>query len=447
MQTLVSFDQAPPISVPFRFFLTAPVFTVLAALVMLATGPNLWASRWTPGALAVTHLITAGFMLQIMLGALQQLMPVVMGVQMARPRLVAGVVHTSLALGVLCLVGGFLSGLGLSFALAATLLGLGVLVFVLAAGHAMWGLPPTAVAATGLKLALIALLLAAGLGVWMALALAGWQTLALPLPQMANVHLGWGLIGWSSTLLGAIALVVVPMFQMTPSFPAWFGRWFAWAALLFVSLWSAAEWSQQPWAITWLGLAVVSMALWLAGTTLWVLRRSKRAATDAIARLWQVAMLSAVGACAVWLMGSVFPDYAGGQQWPLLVGVLALLGGFVSVMTGMLYKIVPFLVWMHLQEEGAGRVMAPNIKKVLAQRQIDLQTRAHWVSLVLLVLAVCWPQWFSYPGALALLVSQAWLARNLWSAAQLYRQHSARLRTPSTQAPALPRGVRPPRVP
>jgi hypothetical protein len=438
MQALVSLDQAPPISVPLRFFLTAPLFTVLAALVMLATGPELWASRWTPAALAVTHLITAGFMLQTMLGALQQLMPVVMGVQMARPRLVAGAVHTSLTLGVLCLAGGFLSASGPGYALAAGLLGLGVLVFVVASIHAMWGLPPAAPVATGLRLALAALLLAAGLGVWMTLSLAGLHTMALPLQQMANVHLSWGLIGWSSTLLGAIALVVVPMFQMTPGYPAWFGRWFGRAALSFVSLWSAAEW--QHWALTstWLGAAVVSMGLCLAGTTLWVLRRSRRAVRDAVARLWQVAMLSAVAACVVWLVGSLLPELADAGAWPLLVGVLALLGGFLSVMTGMLYKIVPFLIWMHLQEQGAGRVMAPNIKKVLAQRPIDQQTRSHWASLVLLVLAACWPQWFSYTGALALLVSQIWLTRNLWSAAKLYRQHSARLQTPSAGAGQAP---------
>jgi hypothetical protein len=42
-------------------------------------------------------------------------------------------------------------------------------------------------------------------------------------------------------------------------------------------------------------------------------------------------------------------------EWPLLCGVLALFGGFMSVMIGMLYKIVPFLVWSHLQNLGRGR--------------------------------------------------------------------------------------------
>ncbi len=38
MQPALSFEQAPPISVPYRFFLTAPVFGVVAGLILF-----LWA--------------------------------------------------------------------------------------------------------------------------------------------------------------------------------------------------------------------------------------------------------------------------------------------------------------------------------------------------------------------------------------------------------------------
>jgi hypothetical protein len=37
----LSFEQAPPFSVPLRFFLTAPGFLVLAAMLMLWEGPPL----------------------------------------------------------------------------------------------------------------------------------------------------------------------------------------------------------------------------------------------------------------------------------------------------------------------------------------------------------------------------------------------------------------------
>ena len=123
MPTVVSFEQAPPLGAPLRFFLTAPIFSALAAVLMLVQGPSLWASRWVPGVLAVTHLMTVGFMLQVMLGALQQLLPIVVGAPIERPLAVARVVHACITAGLLLLVGGFLWGRPWSFAGAAVLLG------------------------------------------------------------------------------------------------------------------------------------------------------------------------------------------------------------------------------------------------------------------------------------------------------------------------------------
>jgi len=89
MQALLSFDQAPPFAAPFRFFLTAPLFALFAGMLLLWSGPELFASRWTPAALALTHLISAGFMLQVMFGAMIQILPVVAGANIAQPLLLA----------------------------------------------------------------------------------------------------------------------------------------------------------------------------------------------------------------------------------------------------------------------------------------------------------------------------------------------------------------------
>ena len=75
MQALLSFNKAPPFAAPLRFFLTAPLFAMTAGLLLLVLGPDMFASRWMPGLLAATHLITVGFMLQVMLGALIQILP------------------------------------------------------------------------------------------------------------------------------------------------------------------------------------------------------------------------------------------------------------------------------------------------------------------------------------------------------------------------------------
>jgi len=125
----------------------------------------------------------------------------------------------------------------------------------------------------------------------------------------------------------------------------------------------------------------------------------------------------------VWLTAQVLPAVGGWPRWPLLFGALLLFGGFVSVTIGMLYKIVPFLVWLHLQSRSARRVAAPNMKKVLPQVRIDRQLRSHLASCALLLLSVFWPVCFVYPAGVALIVSNGWLLRNLLHATAVYRNH------------------------
>ena len=96
---MLSFENAPPFSAPLRFFLTAPLFAVLAGLLLVIEGPVVFTSRWTPGALAATHLLTVGFMLQVMLGALIQVLPDVAGAGLPRPRAPAPAGHGGLAGG------------------------------------------------------------------------------------------------------------------------------------------------------------------------------------------------------------------------------------------------------------------------------------------------------------------------------------------------------------
>jgi len=425
MQALLSFEQAPPFTAPLRFFLTAPLFAMLAALLVLWSGPELFASRWTPAALALTHLITVGFMLQVMLGAMLQILPVVAGANISRPQLLATLVHLAVAAGALLLAAGFLSYQPLLFELAALSIGCGVALFIFGAGHALYGVPSTNPTILGLKLSLIGLAVTVCLGMLLAVALDG--ALALPLMQLTSIHLGWGFIGWSVVLLAAVAFVVVPMFQMTPAYPEWFTRRFSWSLFALLLLWSSVDIAGWQWSSPWLAaLAVLTVAAF-AALTLQLQSRSKRARFDATQHYWRVAMLSTLAACSLWLAASSWPPLGERSEWPLLCGVLALFGGFMSVMIGMLYKIVPFLVWSHLQNLGRGRVLPPNMNKVIAGAQLDRQMQAHFVAVALLLAAVLWPEWLTYPAGLALLLANAWLLRNLLAAVAFYRRQRLKI--------------------
>lgn len=426
MQALLSFDLAPPFAAPFRFFVTAPLFGVLAGLLTLWSGPELFASRWTPAALAFTHLLTVGFMMQVMLGAMMQILPVAAGANMIHPLRVAITVHAVMTVGALALVLGFMTFEPRIFTVAAVSLGLGVTVFITAAARALQRVPSTTPTIRGLKLALLGLGVTVSLGLVLAVSLGG--SIHLPLLQLADIHLTWGLVAWASVLLAAVGFVVVPMFQLTPPYPDWFGGRYALAALGSVAAWSAVDlagWDRLSVLLS--GLVVLISALFFL-VTLRIQHKSKRAKFDATQHYWRLAMISALIACALWLAGRSLPALGEWRAWPLLLGVLLLVGGLMSVVVGMLYKIVPFLVWLHLQNMGRGRLMAPNMKKVLAEKHMLRQLSAHLAAFALLLSASIWPEWWLvYPAALALIIANLWLLRNLLLAAGVYRNHRNRI--------------------
>ncbi len=97
------------------------------------------------------------------------------------------------------------------------------------------------------------------------------------------------------------------------------------------------------------------------------------------------------------------------DHWSVLAGVLILHGGFGGAISAMLYKIVPFLTWLHLTQSG---VKAPNMKKLLPDPPIRQQLRLHLVVLVVLVAGIFEPLLARLAGLL-MAAEFTWLLLNL----------------------------------
>ncbi len=432
MQALLSFDKAPPFAAPLRFFLTAPLFSLAAGLLLLFVGPGLLESRWTPGLLAATHLVTVGFMLMVMLGALIQILPVVAGANLDNPLAVARWLHAGLAAGALLLAAGFLLGQAALLGAAALVLGLAVAAFLVAGARALAGVPSTSPTIRGLKLALAGLAGAAGLGVWLALAIAnGW---AVALPVLADLHAGWALGAWAGVLLAALAYVVVPMFQLTPGYPAQPSWWFPGILLGLMVGWALGVVLDAAAAIRLVRALSAVAGIGFALLTLRLQARRRRARSDVTYRYWQLGLASAIFALAMVLTATAWPPLAELTGWSIFAGILLLVGGFMSFIIGMLYKIVPFLAWMHLRNRGSARSPVPNMNRLLPEADAQRQMQAHAVALALLLAAVIAPEWLTRAAGAALAVASGWLLVNLLGAVRRYRQHLDKLDRESVAA-------------
>ena len=419
LQAGLSFDQAPPILVPLRFFLSAPLFAVLAAVLLLWNGPALLDSRWLPAALAATHLITLGFLGLTMLGAVMQMLPVVAGAPLARPVGVARTVHGLLLAGILALVLGFLLSAPSFMRAAMFLLSGGLAVFMLATAISLRRAVnnPTSIAT---RLALLALLVTTVLGLLLA-SNHGWGWWLQQREGVANLHLLWGLLGWVGLLVTGVAYQVVPMFQVTPSYPKWLTRLLVPAVFALLLLWTVLAYvlpEERPLTALLVGCALAAAFGVFAVVTLRLQAQRKRKVADVTLDFWRFGMACLLLALAAWAGLTL----AGAQGRLALLPLLLFAVGFaMSVVNGMLYKIVPFLIWFHLQSRTRDVLAVPNMKAIIPVRRMRTQLWLHMAATLLLALSSMVPQ-LLYPAAALLAISMLWLEAALLAAWLLYRR-------------------------
>ena len=429
MTTALSLEQAPPLSVPLRFFLTAPLFGAGTAGLLLWAGPAALQSRWTPAALALTHLFALGVLSMVMCGALFQMLPVLVGVRVSRPRLWGGICHVLLAVGTASLAAGFVTGASAGFRLAALLLASGLGLFLIVIGAGLLRAPRLHDSVRGMRWACVGLAVTLVLGTALTLG-HGWDSMPILRVPLTDLHLSWGLLGWVATLVAVVSWQVIPMFQMTPEYPPALRSWLP-AAMFVLLAWFGVSamlaWPGSSLPVVGLAAALTAFAL----LTLRLLTQRRRTVGDVNLSFWRLGMAALIAAAVLGTAGR-FGLPAAGSRLALAPAVLFLAGFALSVINGMLYKIVPFLIWLHLQQRigenpaARGNIAPPNMRAVIREPRARAQWWLHSTALALLVAGLAVPVLLR-PAALIWLASFAMLGYNLIAAALLYRRECRRI--------------------
>ena len=416
-------EQAPPISVPLRFFAVAPLFLVLAALILLSGTDNPFSDPHMPALLAATHCITLGFMANIMVGAMQQILPVVIGSPMPASRLTAWLIFLALVSGALLLPAGFVLEQPSLLNLAWPLLLLAFLTFIGASLISLARSSARNATRTALQLSVCALAVGLSLG---ALLAHGYATgTVLPVAgDLPSAHVSLMLGGWVLLLIVGVSFQVVPMFQLTPNYPKWLTVTLApgiFVSLLLNELFLLFQ-TETHWPV----VVAQSMFWVLAGcfavATLSVQHKRRRRVADATLSFFRLGMVALL-CSALLAMATLLIQVA--DRLEMLIVVIFLLGFAMSVMHGMLYKIIPFLVWFHLFRGGV-KVGIPNMKEIIPERWM---WRHWWLHLGTLLAALCAPWCMTAVWLLALgfLLQGIVLGYALFTAVKVYRRTLARL--------------------
>ena len=417
----LTLDSLPLIHIPFRFFLTAPWFGMLAAMVLLFSGSELWTSHWNPALIGLTHLFTLGFMTMTMLGALFQLLPVLSGEQVPGGTPLAFAVHLLMVAGVLCLSAGFVFREYFLLGIAVVLLAMALVGFTVAIGRKLVTNIAGGDSIHALRLAVVALLVTIGLGCYRALAY------LYPLDSTLNLtmlHVSWALLGWVLILIMGISFQVIPMFQVTPDYPSRLTRLVP--PVIFAGLLLLA-FVQTPVAVAGLVIVIGAAVLIYAGFSLRLLQHRKRRLMDVSVRFWQLGLSCLILAVLLFWLIFLLPGVADSAMTParglMLVGVLMVPGFACSIIMGMLQKIVPFLAFLHLQRHCSANIRAirslPNMHDFISPARSLWLLRIHTVAIVAMLGAVIYGPLTGLAG-LALLLDFGWLAFLTINAALLY---------------------------
>ena len=375
--------QAASVRLPLCFVLVG-VLSLLVGGGFLLAQPDLLATyHYTPHMLAVTHLFVLGFISSIVMGAMYQLVPVTLEVQLHSERLVKFqfVAHV---LGFAGMVWAFwdfnMARVGI-FGSVLTF-GVGLFVFNLARTLATvkgWHAIKCGIASAlfWLSATVLAGLLLVATKFW------GFSPF-LPLAAMhAHAHLG--VIGAFVLMIVTVSYKLVPMFtlsELQSERRAWWS-----VSLLNLGLlgaFAAILW-QSPLKFAFAAVTVVALVIY-GWEILAILRARNRRTLDWGMKyfLTAIALLIPLSAVALVLSWSRLPMTSFTMQLENVYGLIALLGLVGLAILGMLYKIVPFLVWFHSYSRQIGRAKVPALADMYS---VPLQIAGYWTYLAGLVVS------------------------------------------------------------
>lgn len=424
----LSYDQGPPFGAPLRLFILAAGFLLAAALAALAMGDAWLESRWSPAALALTHLLTLGYLGSTMAGAWLQMLPVVAGAPVPGVRAIAVCVLAGLAAGVPLLAWGLLAGDPVLMLAGGAGLALAWLPFVGGTLAALIGAKALPRVVWPMRKAWLAMVVTLALG-WTLVAVLAGGAPRVDVLLATRLHAMWGLGGWVLLLVMGVAYQVVPMLQITPAYPDVVSRWLTWcmlAGLLIFTL-SARYPGEDEAAFRLMALPPAVAAFAFALATLSLQRRRRRRVPDVTLDFWRLGMASLILASLVFVALPWLPE-----RWrapgELSAGIVFLLGFAASVVNGMLYKIVPFLAWFHLQSQTSAKAgEIPSMKHMIPDGAARGHFRAHLAACLLLAISPFLPRIVTLPGLLLLAAGALMLWRNLIGARRRFRAHGGRL--------------------
>lgn len=384
-------------------FVLTGLVALLIGIAWIVSRPALLATyHYNQYVIAATHLFVLGWICTVVMGAMYQLVPVALETKLHSERLV-WVQFFLHVIGFAGMVWMFRVWDMKQVGHFGCMLALGAGLFVYNLARTLRRVPKWNVTATAVTAALawLSLTITAGLTIAAGklyhestegLATAeGGRTLVKGLQSLAvfpshfdaisamHAHAHLGGVGLFTTLIVGVSYKLIPMFtlgeiQSTRRAAASVGLLNVGLAGSFVTILL-----RSPWKLAFALVVIVALALY-GWELIAILRARKRRPLDWGIKyfLTAVALLAPLSVLAMVLSWPALPLNPFTGQLENAYGFVGLLGVVSFAIIGMLYKIVPFLVWFGRYSRQIGRAQVPALADLYSAR---LQAAGYWTYL------------------------------------------------------------------
>jgi hypothetical protein len=411
-QNGLSLEQAPPLSVVFRFFFLGSLFGILAGILLFFYQTDIFDAS-TTAAVTFTHLLTLGVMLSFMFAALFQMLPVIAGLTLSSPVKRSNLLLYPFSLGVITLLLGFnFPHSTWLYSASSLLLGISLLNIIIPMLKNIFALKNHSASSKGMSASLLALGITILLALYLLGTLSGYNSGAYYM-QIKTAHYSFGLFGWVSLLIISISFQTIEMFYVTPPYPKIVSMYLP-VGILFLLLGSTITALFIPGI--WI-LSEILLALLLSAYALLTLKRltqRKRPLTDATVWFWRMGLSSLI----LSMLSNLILNLT---ELSLLksLSYIFFVSFALSIVFAMFYKIVPFLTWFHLNSQGY--FTAPMMHEVIHPKTAKKHLYIHLATIITFIASLFFPPLIFAAGALTIL-SFGWLSYQIIHAHVLYKK-------------------------
>ena len=375
----ISQDFAPPFKLIAPFFILGSIFYLLASLYVFSFNVN-ELSFTDPKVLSFTHLFLLGFVMMIIFGAMAQLVPVVLEVGHFGVELFYAI-WPLLLIGTLLMVFGFLYSSAL-LPYGGVIVLTSMMIFVGEIFLTIAKVKKLTLVMSSLLISNTFLFFGIIFGLLMALSYAG--TISVDITSLLKAHVFSVLGGYIAITIMGLSIVLVPMFTLSHSFslrPLEISITLMSVTVVLAII--ASLFHLETLSFIADVLAIVAMLVY-AYLIFIIYKIRPRKEND----IYAISLMFSYSSLVVSIVIGLLYFVMGTENYLLASMWLLFFGFFGFLITGHIYKIIPFLVWFEKFSPLVGKQKVPMLVDMVPKKSAQAQFVFGSVGVLLVAVAL-----------------------------------------------------------